>query len=192
MSDTCSNPNRTPVPIEVGQVFEFQVGHFFGGVGMGVRHRLERDSNSSRTLVPIQIGHLFQGKPDRYSNTKSDGYSWLPAMGSAGAWNESVGVEGRYTPCQKGSVQLHEERNLYGTKSIIHASDQRNHPTEVSTSIIGASHRPQLRALSQHGGRLSPTRQGRRAELAFARRTERGAVARSEERRVGKECRSRW
>src|ERR1051325_3406306 len=144
---------------------------------MGVRHRLERGSNSSRTLVPIQIGHLFQGKPDRYSHSTSDSFCWLPAIGSARVWKESVGVEGRYTTCQKGSVQVHEERNLYGTKTIIHASDQRNPPTEVSTSIIGASHRPQLRALSQHGGRLSPTRQGRRAELAFARRTERGAVA---------------
>src|SRR5437016_1868636 len=143
---------------------------------MAVRHGLERDSNSSRTLVPIQIGHLFQGKPDRYSDTKSDSFAWLLGLGSARVENESVGVEGRYTTCQKGSVQMHKERNLYGTKNIIHASDQRNPPTEVSTSIIGASHRPQLRALSQHGGRLSPTRQGRRAELAFARRTERGAV----------------
>src|SRR5437016_13650278 len=143
---------------------------------MAVRHRLERDSNSSRTLVPIQIGHLFQGKPDRYSNTKSDSFSWLPGMGSARVWSESVGVEGRYTTCQKGSVQVHEERNLYGTKNIIHASDQRNPPTEVSTSIIGASHRPQLRALSQHRGRLSPARQRRRAQLAFGRRTERVAV----------------
>src|SRR6266542_608918 len=133
---------------------------------MGVRHGLERDSNSSRTLVPIQIGHLFQGKPDRYSNTKSDSFSWLLGIGSARAWNKPVGVEGRYTTCQKGSVQMHEERNLYGTNTIIHASDQRNPPAEVSTSIIGASDRPQLRALSQHCGRLPPARQGRRAELA--------------------------
>src|SRR6266404_2539953 len=135
---------------------------------MGVRHRLERDSNSSRTLIPIQIGHLFQGKPDRYSNITSDGFSWLLGLGSARVRNEPVGVEGRYTTCQKGSVQMHEERNLYGTKTIIHASDQRNPPTEVSTSIIGASHRPQLRPLSQHRGRLSPARPGHRAELAFA------------------------
>src|SRR5436190_15463190 len=144
---------------------------------MGVRHRLERDSNSIRTLVPIQIGHLFQGKPDRYSDTKSDSFAWLLGLGSARVGNESVGVEGRYTTCQKGSVQMHQERNLYGTKTIIHASDQRNPPTEVSTSIICAGHRPQLRALAQHRGRLPPARQGRRTGLAFARRTERGAVA---------------
>src|SRR5881296_1428601 len=131
---------------------------------MGVRHRLERDSNSSRTLIPIQIGHLFQGKPDRYSNIRSDGFSWLLGLESARVRNEPVGVEGRYTTCQKGSVQMHEERNLYGTKTIIHASDQRNPPTKVSTSIIGASYRPQLRALAQYRGRLPPARPGRRAQ----------------------------
>src|SRR6266478_1677239 len=86
----------------------------------------DRDSNSCRTPVLKQIGHLFQGKPDRYSNITSDGFSWLLGLGSARVRNEPVGVEGRYTTCQKGSVQMHQERNLYGTKTIIHASDQRN------------------------------------------------------------------
>src|SRR5438552_17582603 len=75
MSDTRSNPSRTPVPRQTGQVFQYQVGQFFLAAGDGVRQ----------------------------------------------VWNESVGVEGRYTTCQKGSVQVHEERNLYGTKTIIHA-----------------------------------------------------------------------
>src|SRR5438876_4265483 len=135
---------------------------------MGVRHGLEHDSDPNRTPVPRQTGQVFQYHVGRFS--------WLLGLGSARVRNEPVGVEGRYTTCQKGSVQMHEERNLYGTKTIIHASDQRNPPTEVSTSIIGASHRPQLRALSQHRGRLSPARQRRRAQLAFGRRTERVAV----------------
>src|SRR6266568_3402538 len=88
---------------------------------MGVRHGLERDSNSNRTLIPIQNGHLFQSKSDRYSNAMSDSLPCGLDLGSARVRNQPVGVEGRYTTCQKGSVQMHEERNLYGTKTIIHA-----------------------------------------------------------------------
>src|SRR6266566_1285535 len=173
-SDRDSNSCRTPVLKRIGHLFQSKSDKCSNGMSDSFSGALEWVSDMDWNAIPIQVGHLFQSKPDRYSNITSDGLSWLLGLGSARVRNEPVGVEGRYTTCQKGSVQMHEERNLYGTKTIIHASDQRNPPTEVSTSIIGASHRPQLRALSQYRGRLSPARQRRRAQLAFARRTERG------------------
>src|SRR5437870_783533 len=65
MSDTRSNPSRTPVPIEVGQVSNFKSDSFSGA--------LEWLSDMDWNGIPIQVGHSFQSKSDTCSKANRTG-----------------------------------------------------------------------------------------------------------------------